>query len=404
MRSSFVDSLRCPSCRAERTLRLGIEAQDAREVRADTLTCRRCAATTRVDDGIVDLRSKQPDFVTREAAGLERFADFMRASGWTREDVLQLPYREDGYWYAQATAMQQMLGTPDLGLQQGMRILDVGSNTCWATAMFAERGLDAVALDIATAEMQGLKTADSWFEAEDVYFERVLGSMFDTNLRTGSFDFVWCCEVLHHNHLENLRATLVELHRILKPGGKLLVVNEPLRTVADPEAASRQGGGGVRGPRARLHPPDLRIGGEGGGIGASRCAGRGYIHSSAATPSGSCPQMSALTGARAALAHAVRRSPTGRRLALSYLEVLHGASLALHDRRQAVLSGSESARAPTTTSLSPERNCGWAPRGASRTSTSCSPTASIASTSAARFGTRLTIPPCEAIGLLSWSV
>ena len=317
MRSSFVDSLRCPSCRAERTLRLGIEAQDAREVRAGTLTCRRCAATTRVDDGIVDLRSKQPDFVTREAAGLERFADFMRASGWTPDDVLQLPYREDGYWYAQATAMHQMLGTPDLGLQPGMRILDVGSNTCWATAMLAERGLDAVALDIATAEMQGLKTADWWFEAKDVYFERVLGAMFDTNLRSESFDFVWCCEVLHHNHLENLRATLVELHRILKRGGGLLVVNEPLRTVADP----------------KLHPGKEVAQFEGHEhaylrrtyVSAAKAAGfditlRGpWLHPLFRGDTfGITPQMSALTGARAALAHALRRSSTGRRLALAW--------------------------------------------------------------------------------------
>ena len=39
-------------------------------------------------------------------------------------------------------------------------VLDVGSNTCWAANQFARRGLNVVALDIATAEMQGLYTAE----------------------------------------------------------------------------------------------------------------------------------------------------------------------------------------------------------------------------------------------------
>ena len=35
--------------------------------------------------------------VTREAAGLQRFADHMRASGWDRERVLSLPNDPSGY-------------------------------------------------------------------------------------------------------------------------------------------------------------------------------------------------------------------------------------------------------------------------------------------------------------------
>jgi hypothetical protein len=103
---------------------------------------------------------RPPEFVTREAAGLERFADVMRAEGWDRERVLNLPYEQNGYWYAQATAMHQTLANEALDFQPGRRLLDVGSNTCWASAAFAERGLEVVALDIAAIPLQGLlKTA-----------------------------------------------------------------------------------------------------------------------------------------------------------------------------------------------------------------------------------------------------
>ncbi len=161
----------------------------------------------------------------------------MRADGWDRERVLELPYVKLGYWYDQATAMEQLLAghVPGLELAQGMRILDVGANTCWASAIFAQRGLDVIALDISPCEMQGLRTSDWWFEERDVYFERVLSVMFEPALASRSFDVIWCSEVLHHNHGANLRRTFRELYRLLKPGGRLIAVNEPLRALRSPK-------------------------------------------------------------------------------------------------------------------------------------------------------------------------
>ena len=233
MRRDAMSALRCPRCRAEDSFALSVEAEDAREVREGELSCGSCGERRAIRRGIVDLMPVAvPEFVGREAAGLDLFAEFMRNDGWDREAILALPYRQDGYWYAQATMMHQVLDTIDL--RPGDRILDVGSNTCWAAATFAQRGLRVTALDIAATEMQGLATADWWHEAKGVHMERVLGVMFDLPLASGSLDWVWCCEVLHHNHRANLWATMRELHRVLKPGGSLIVVNEPLRSLRVP--------------------------------------------------------------------------------------------------------------------------------------------------------------------------
>jgi SAM-dependent methyltransferase len=224
--------LRCPVCRADRSFVLFDRVSDEREVREGTLACKACGAQRGVTGGVAVMMLDPPDHVAREAAGLERFAALMRTSGWDRDRIRQLPEIADGYWYAQTISMMQLMAAVDF--RPGESLLDVGSNTCWAANRFAMEGLEVTALDIATTELQGLYTADYFIEDGTSYFERVLASMNDMPFASGSLDYVYCCEVLHHNDAAELRRTIEEAHRVLKPGGKLLVVNETLKTVRDP--------------------------------------------------------------------------------------------------------------------------------------------------------------------------
>jgi SAM-dependent methyltransferase len=232
MKAEFAHQLRCPACRRDGTLTLEARSSDEREVREGTLRCAVCANEFDMHRGVAELLHDPPAHVIAEAAGLERFAERMRQEGWGRELVRKLPDLEHGYWYVQARSMHQLLTT--VPFQPGQSILDVGSNTCWATNHFAERGLRATALDIATVELQGLYTADWFIDDGHVFFERVLGSMDAIPLASSSVDYVYCCQVLHHNDRESLRRTLQEIFRVLRPGGRLLIVNETLKTLRDP--------------------------------------------------------------------------------------------------------------------------------------------------------------------------
>jgi SAM-dependent methyltransferase len=195
------------------------------------LTCKDCGHVAAIERGVVDGLFDPPEYVRREAAGLARFAQRMRDDGWDRERVLRLPDEPQDYWRGHRQGIDHLLET--VPIDPGGTLVDVGSNTCWASNIFARRGLDVVALDIATHEMQGLYTADWWFEETGVYFERLLGDMADPPLAGESVDYVFCAEVLHHNKPRELRRTLRELHRVLKPGGLLLVLSEPLRYPTD---------------------------------------------------------------------------------------------------------------------------------------------------------------------------
>lgn len=233
MRPSLLPYLRCPRCRAERSLTLTAHVSDAHEVREGELTCTSCAGTFAITGGIVQLLCDAPEFVAREAAGLERFADVMRADGWDREQILALPDVPLAYWAAQRRAIDSVLELADF--RPGQRLLDVGSNTCWASNILARQGLDVIALDIALAEMQGLRTADYFLDAGEVHFERLLSVMYEPALASNSLDYVFCCEVLHHNDAANLRRTLCEMYRVLRPGGRLFIVNEPMRFALRPK-------------------------------------------------------------------------------------------------------------------------------------------------------------------------
>ncbi|MGO9752692.1 MAG: methyltransferase domain-containing protein [Solirubrobacteraceae bacterium] len=233
MQTSFpAEFLRCPACGADRALKLEATEQNTLEVREGALRCGRCGRSFGLHRGVAHLLIDPPEHVQKEAAGLERFAEHMREDSWDRQRILQLPDIEDGYWYVQGRSFQQLLGIVEP--EPGQSVLDVGSNTCWAANRFAQAGLRAIALDISTAELQGLYTADYFLEAGASYFERVLGTMNDMPIASGSLDYVFCCEVLHHNDLRGLWRTFREAHRVLRPGGKLLVVNETLKCIKDP--------------------------------------------------------------------------------------------------------------------------------------------------------------------------
>jgi SAM-dependent methyltransferase/uncharacterized protein YbaR (Trm112 family) len=224
--------LRCPVCHRDRTMSLSAQARDGREIREGTLVCSACGARQTIHRGVGELLVEPPEHVAREAAGLEHFAELMRSDGWTADKIRSLPYIDDGYWFVQARSIEHLLATIDFA--PGQWLLDIGSNTCWASNMFARHGCNVIALDISLWEMQGLWSSDYFIEPGLSYFERLLGSMNDMPIASGSLDYVYACEVLHHNDPQGLRRTFQEAFRVLRPGGQMLVVNETLKTTRDP--------------------------------------------------------------------------------------------------------------------------------------------------------------------------
>jgi SAM-dependent methyltransferase len=227
MRAELLERLRCPACLADRSLALSAARDDGHEVRDGALACAACGERFAVRDGIAELLPAPSAVVAREAAGLARFAEVMRDDGWDRDRIRALPYVDLPYWWGQRRAFDYWAA--QLSFAPGQWLLDAGSSSCWASALFAERGLSVIALDIGTAALTGLRSADFFIDDGSLYFDRVLSDMSAPAIASDSVDYVFCCEALHHNAPDRMAAALHEFHRILRPGGSLVLADEPLR-------------------------------------------------------------------------------------------------------------------------------------------------------------------------------
>jgi len=98
------------------------------------------------------------------------------------------------------------------GLPPGARILDVGCGRGFVLGALADRGFEVHGVEISTEATRG---ADPRAEI------RIAARLAEAGYSAASFDEVLIWHVLEH--LADPRRTLEEAHRILRPGGRLVV-------------------------------------------------------------------------------------------------------------------------------------------------------------------------------------
>lgn len=110
-----------------------------------------------------------------------------------------------------------------LDLKPGMRVADLGAGTGLFTRLIAAQvGPEGrvYAVDIAQEFLDHIKAESAKLGQKNVI--PVLGSQTSTNLEPGSVDLVFVCDVYHH--LEKPDLVLASVHRVLRPGGRLVVI------------------------------------------------------------------------------------------------------------------------------------------------------------------------------------
>lgn len=153
---------------------------------------------TRVPDGIND-RFKDPDLKVDE--WLQRFEVESREVYAARDQVLKA-----------------------CEIRPGERIADVGAGTGFYSRLFAKRtGWDGwvYSVDIAPKFLQHIAKRATADGIENL--TTVLGTDVSIRLPPESVDLIFICDVYHH--FEHPEKSLASIHRALKPGGRLVLID-----------------------------------------------------------------------------------------------------------------------------------------------------------------------------------
>jgi ubiquinone/menaquinone biosynthesis C-methylase UbiE len=108
-----------------------------------------------------------------------------------------------------------------VGLKPGMKVADIGAGTGLFTLPFANAvGPEGkvYAVEIAKNFLRHIRA-----RAEKANVETVLCTVRSVELPEGSIDLAFICDVYHH--FEFPQASLASLHRALKPGGEIVLID-----------------------------------------------------------------------------------------------------------------------------------------------------------------------------------
>jgi len=144
-------------------------------------------------------------------------------------DEIMAEQREHPFWGKQRFAVSKVLSsrsiqkyfTPCLASRIGSHdaVLDVGCGSGMFLPILAPQCRRLVAVDVSTAFIESSRKVVSDFGLANV--EVVEASSDHLPFGDGTFEAVTVIDVLHH--LYHLEASIVEITRVLKPGGRLVI-------------------------------------------------------------------------------------------------------------------------------------------------------------------------------------
>jgi SAM-dependent methyltransferase len=164
---------------------------------------------------------------------LQAFLEFhqrvRRADGWRLEMGLPevLPgHPHETTWLRRAAALRAGRRLVEAHLGTGpWRVLEVGAGCCWAGLRLLDDGHRVAAIDVNLDPADGLTAANRLLESPS-QLPRAEADMEELPLEPAHFDLVLASGSLHH--APRTVRTLVELRRVTRPGGALLILDSPV--------------------------------------------------------------------------------------------------------------------------------------------------------------------------------
>lgn len=122
-------------------------------------------------------------------------------------------------------AIENKFIVSQMGNLKGKRILDVGAGFGESSVYFALQGASVVSNDISPKMVEvGQRLALRY----GVTLDYVIAPVEELNFADGTFDFIYCANVMHHVPQTDHEIWLKNMHKYLKKGG-LLITFDPLK-------------------------------------------------------------------------------------------------------------------------------------------------------------------------------
>jgi len=141
------------------------------------------------------------------------------APAYSREQALRFPLGVDSHDTGFRYLFDFTVAARALDLRPGARVLDFASGSGFVTELLNRLGYRTVAVDLDPPTLRHARERvglDARCEAERATF--VAGDGQRLPFADGAFDGVLCMNALHH--MPDYRATLAEMHRVLRAGGR----------------------------------------------------------------------------------------------------------------------------------------------------------------------------------------
>jgi SAM-dependent methyltransferase len=197
------------------------------------------------------------------SSALDRFAADYAAHrqsegrGYTGETLLALPYVRTGLlarqWSVRARSFEALLSRVIRPAGRPLEVLDLGAGNGWLSYRLALEGHRTTALDIRADRVDGLGAAEPFVERARGRMRTIDAPFEEIPAPDASFDFAVFNAALHY--ATDLQAVLGEAARVVRPGGRLAILDSPfyrreadgLAMVAEKAARSEETFGGRAG-------------------------------------------------------------------------------------------------------------------------------------------------------------
>ena len=147
--------------------------------------------------------------------------------------------------------------TKKCGLEFRGRVLEIGAGAAWLSAELSKlpKVVEVVVTDFSPEQLQEqVPRTFKLLKAHEGKITRMPADFHKLDFPNNHFDFVVCSAVLHH--AANVLAVLRELRRVLKPGGQVVAIREPvwplMKRKPRPKSEDRRAGQGGAAPVYRL--------------------------------------------------------------------------------------------------------------------------------------------------------